>query len=88
VSDTGCGISPHVKHKIFDPYFTTKGADGSGLGLSVAYGILSRHEGKIEAKSMPGVGSTFNITIPILAETREGKQQQQFSSPAEGSISS
>lgn len=65
VTDTGVGISDEVKEKIFQPYFTTKGVKRSGLGLSVAYGILKRHKGDIEVKSKEGGGSTFTLIIPV-----------------------
>jgi signal transduction histidine kinase len=66
VSDTGCGITGEDKEKIFDPFFTNKEKEkGVGLGLSVVYGIITRHKGTIEMKSEPGRGSTFKISLPI-----------------------
>jgi two-component system NtrC family sensor kinase len=64
--DTGCGIpSPHLS-KIFDPFFTTKPVGrGTGLGLSVCYGIITDHGGKIEVDSFEGQGSTFRILLPV-----------------------
>lgn len=65
ISDTGCGIPAQVIDKIFDPFFTTKPlGEGTGLGLSVSYGIIQDHNGKIEVESHPGKGSTFTITLP------------------------
>ncbi|MCH7745713.1 MAG: GAF domain-containing protein, partial [Chloroflexi bacterium] len=65
VSDSGMGMSPEVRQKVFDPFFTTKGSSGTGLGLSVAFGIISRHNGVIDVESKEGEGTTFHITLPI-----------------------
>ncbi|HOW50711.1 MAG TPA: cache domain-containing protein [bacterium] len=67
VADTGPGIAPeHLAH-IFDPYFTTK-PDGTGLGLAVAYSILSRHGGVVTVDSTVGQGTTFTVFLPIEAD--------------------
>ena len=69
VADTGCGIAPKDLPKIFDPFFSTKEeGKGLGLGLSVAYGIIARHKGVIEAKSEPGKGTVLTITLPVNAK--------------------
>jgi two-component system, NtrC family, sensor kinase len=66
ITDTGSGIPEDVMPKIFDPFFTTKAVGaGSGLGLSVAYGSLKRHDGDIKIDSVPGQGTTVCITLPI-----------------------
>jgi signal transduction histidine kinase/CheY-like chemotaxis protein len=65
IADTGIGMSPEVQKRIFDPFFTTKGTRGSGLGLSICYGIISRHMGEIRVKSQVGSGSTFSLILPI-----------------------
>jgi two-component system NtrC family sensor kinase len=65
ISDTGCGIAPENLERIFDPFFTTKGVGhGTGLGLSVSYGIVQSHGGDITVSSTPGVGTTFTISLP------------------------
>jgi two-component system NtrC family sensor kinase len=65
VSDTGIGISPDVKERIFDPFFSTKSeTKGVGLGLAVVYGIVQRHEGTISVASTPGAGTTFTMEMP------------------------
>jgi two-component system, NtrC family, sensor kinase len=63
IADTGKGIQPEHLKKIFTPFFTTKD-DGSGLGLSVSYGIVKDHGGDIEVESLPGQGTSFRIVIP------------------------
>ncbi len=63
--DTGCGIPPENIKKIFDPFFSTKGHEGTGLGLSVSYGIIENHGGQIEVESEPGVGTAFTVRLPL-----------------------
>ena len=65
VEDKGKGISPDVLLYIFDPFFSTKGVDGSGLGLSVSYSIIKNHQGTMKVRSEVGVGTTFTIELPI-----------------------
>lgn len=65
VEDTGCGIPPEIMLKIFDPFYTTKKiGEGTGLGLSVSYGIVKEHGGEITVKSVPGQGSVFEVWLP------------------------
>jgi PAS domain S-box-containing protein len=67
VADTGHGISRDDIKRIYDPFFTTKGMGrGTGLGLSVSYGILQEHGGAIFVDSVPGQGTTFQVTLPAL----------------------
>jgi len=67
VGDTGEGIDPALKDKIFDPFFTTKKAgEGTGLGLSVVYGIVKDHGGAIAVESEPSKGTVFTIYLPLL----------------------
>lgn len=66
LKDTGCGIPQDHLSRIFDPFFTTKPeGEGTGLGLSVSYGIISNHQGRIEVESTPGSGSTFTVLLPF-----------------------
>ena len=64
VSDTGPGMTEEVRQRAFEPFFTTKGPKSTGLGLSVTYGIVQRHNGKIEIDTTPGRGTTVHITLP------------------------
>jgi len=69
IADTGCGIPPEALDKLFDPFFTTKAVgQGTGLGLSVSYGIVQRHEGTIRVQSEVGTGTRFFIWLPIEAD--------------------
>jgi signal transduction histidine kinase len=72
VRDTGKGIPPEFLPHIFDPFFSTKGVEGTGLGLSVSYGIIKNHKGNIRVESKIGVGTTFTIELPAYKE-EEGK---------------
>ncbi|MEA2762002.1 MAG: hypothetical protein QOD47_1286 [Gemmatimonadaceae bacterium] len=66
VSDTGHGMPPSVSQRVFEPFFTTKPpGEGTGLGLSVSYGIIQAHGGTISVESTPDVGTTFTISLPL-----------------------
>jgi CheY-like chemotaxis protein/anti-sigma regulatory factor (Ser/Thr protein kinase) len=68
VADTGVGMPDAVRQRIFEPFYSTKGEAGSGLGLSMAYSIVRRHRGEIHVDSEPGAGTTFTLTFPIAAD--------------------
>jgi signal transduction histidine kinase/ActR/RegA family two-component response regulator len=68
ISDDGLGMSEEIRRKVFDPFFTTKGPRSTGLGMSVAYGIIHRHKGEIQVESQEGRGSSFRIRLPVAAE--------------------
>jgi two-component system, NtrC family, sensor kinase len=67
IADTGAGIAREHIHRIFDPFFTTKASGrGTGLGLSVTYGIIKEHSGKIDVRSTPGKGTSFHVEFPAV----------------------
>ena len=72
VSDTGSGIPPETLSRIYDPFFTTKGpGQGTGLGLSVTYGVVQEHHGAIACDSEPGQGTRFTLTLPRVLRASE-----------------
>lgn len=74
-ADNGCGMSSAVQERIFEPFYTTKDVgQGTGLGLSVSYGIIEQHGGRITVQSAPGGGATFEILLPT-AERRLSPQR-------------
>ena len=73
VEDTGCGMSADVKKKIFQSFFSTKGTEGTGIGLMITKKIIDEHKGEITAESKVGVGSTFVIRIPKGPKNNDAK---------------
>jgi CheY-like chemotaxis protein len=96
ISDTGVGIPPDVLPRIFEPFFTTKPVgSGTGLGLAMVYGIVSQHQGRVEATSEPGWGSTFRVLLPAApgearsepgepVAVRAGEPERRPAPPLEG----
>nr|WP_315188922.1 ATP-binding protein [uncultured Albidiferax sp.] len=73
IEDDGCGITPEHLPRVFDPFFTTKPVGrGTGLGLSLAYGIVQKHQGRIDVRSEPGRGACFRVTLPVRRPVAEG----------------
>jgi signal transduction histidine kinase len=68
VSDTGIGMTEEERDRCLEPFYTTKGEGGSGLGLAVAYGIIDRHGGRIEIESTKGKGTTFSLLLPVTSQ--------------------
>ena len=75
IQDSGAGIEGEHLHRIYDPFFTTKTTPrpgerrGTGLGLSVSYGIIQEHAGKIHVESAIGAGTTFHLEFPLLRKS-------------------
>ena len=70
VSDTGVGMTPEVRKRCLEPFFTTKGTAGTGLGLATSYGIVKRHHGEIQIESEPGHGTRMIVALPTVAPSR------------------
>jgi CheY-like chemotaxis protein len=73
VADTGVGIAPDAMRWIFEPFFTTK-EQGTGLGLAMVYGIIQQSGGRIEARSTPGEGTTFDCYLPATSKALESEE--------------
>ena len=69
-TDTGCGMANETRQRVLEPFFTTKGTRGTGLGLAVSWGIIQRHGGTIDIASALGEGSTFQLTVECGVEAR------------------
>jgi signal transduction histidine kinase len=79
ISDSGSGIPESNLDRIFDPFFTTKPeGEGTGLGLSVSYGIIARHGGQIDVESTMGEGTTFTVYLPALPQEPEEKEEERM----------
>jgi two-component system cell cycle sensor histidine kinase/response regulator CckA len=79
VGDTGVGIDTSAQHRLFDPFFSTKGRQGLGLGLSVSHSIVERHGGEISVESAPGQGSRFTVWLPLGEHVGESEVKPMVS---------
>jgi CheY-like chemotaxis protein len=76
VCDTGTGMTPEEVSRCLEPFYTTKGERGTGLGLAVAYGIIQRHGGKIEIDSTKGEGTVFSLVLPATDAEAEAEKEE------------
>lgn len=75
-TDTGPGIPPEIRYKVFDPFFSTKQVgSGTGLGLAICYGIVEKHGGRIEVDSVVGAGATFRVILPALSSNQQSGEE-------------
>jgi signal transduction histidine kinase len=82
VIDTGSGMSAEVRERCLEPFFTTKGDHGTGLGLAMVFGIIKRHQGMLEIESAPGQGSIFRIRLPLSVPPNQSQANKLSSVPA------
>jgi CheY-like chemotaxis protein len=82
VNDTGVGMDEETSKHCLDPFFSTKGKRGTGLGLAMVYGVMKRHDGRIEIDSKPGKGTTMRLIFPVRQlETAEASRLEKDSPP-------
>ena len=81
IADTGCGIPKENIPQIYDPFYSTKGPKGTGLGLAVVWGIIEKHNGTISVKSEVGKGAVFTLHLPVSGEKQSSTLIETNSSP-------
>ena len=86
IADTGTGMTEEVRQRCLEPFFSTKGERGTGLGLAMVFGIVQRHSGKLDLESAPGHGTTFRITLPLMDAAPERTAEAPSDKPARRSL--
>jgi signal transduction histidine kinase len=84
MQDNGCGMNEVTKRRLFEPFFTTKEVgEGTGLGMSISYGIIQKHGGELKVESEVGKGTSFRLILPICYETKEEKAKAKVKANAQ-----
>ena len=86
VADTGTGMTETVRRRCLEPFFSTKGEHGTGLGLSMVYGIVERHRGQLEIKSAIGKGTTFIIRLPLAQEVPAAQSNREVAAKSNSAL--
>jgi PAS domain S-box-containing protein len=86
VSDTGVGMSPDVRERAFDPFFSTRGRGSAGLGLAEVYGIAKRHNGRAEIETAPGAGTTVRLVFPLAVQPAGTGAERQRAAGRAGTL--
>lgn len=81
ITDTGSGMSEETRKRCLEPFFSTKGKRGTGLGLAMVYGVMERHEGSIDIQSELGKGSTFRLVFPVRDKLRATEETEEADAP-------
>jgi signal transduction histidine kinase len=87
VADTGTGMTETVRRRCLEPFFSTKGEHGTGLGLSMVYGIVERHRGQLEIESAVGQGTTFIIRLPLAEKMPAAQSNGQVAAKSTSALS-
>jgi len=82
VTDTGCGMDHEIKEHLFEPFYSTKGEQGTGLGMATVYGIVKQHGGNILIQSEPGMGATINVYLPISEKIPTDENSEEIQETA------